>query len=367
LARTMPFVDGGRIALVGGSAGGYAALMVAADAFPLAGIAPFVPPLNLAYTMAYLQHAGKVAGCPESFPSDPEGWQEFSRQLQVPVVCYVQSIVRDLEALLGPWDANADNWHRACPLAVWPLITCPVLLAYSTADVLVPMQQLDARWVQAADLSEFPAGYSFDFEVVLPKLSGASSLAEVIDTEAAETFVVRVSEELPAVWEEVGEDFAAPAIEAPFSEKRQVSLVILDEGPPQPRATHVKRRFRFSDSGFLRWCLSRPLAEEQLTPAKLERLMRRMAGEEADGLLDCRGSEPKTLRRRSSPARERADVLLGLKAYVEAGDRNAERLAAMYGQLPAYLRVLDERGAPFEADVRGNLRRALGALGLGEA
>ena len=366
LARLLPFVDPAKIALVGGSAGGYASLMVAADAFPLAGIVPFVPPLNLAYTMAYLHHAAEVSGCPASLPTTPEEWAELLPKLPVPVVCQVQSIVRDLEALLGPYGENAENWHRASPLAVWSLLTCPILLAYSTADVLVPIQQMDAQYVQRAAADEFPPGYSFDFEVVLPRRARPDTLAEVIDRDRAATFVVPVPETVPAVWEEPAGGAEPFSIESPFSGDKPVSLVILDEGPPHPRATHTKRRLDVSHLAFLRHCFSRPIAPEALTRAKLARLMQRFVGQEPDGLLDCRASQPQPLRRRSSPVREKADVLVGLRTYVESGvgQANAQRLAVLYAALPEPLRALDEPGRPFEADVRGNVRRAIEQCGL---
>src|SRR6185437_1765661 len=53
IVRALPFVDDAKVVIVGGSAGGYITLMLAAETFPLAGAAADVPPMNWGYTGAY--------------------------------------------------------------------------------------------------------------------------------------------------------------------------------------------------------------------------------------------------------------------------------------------------------------------------
>ena len=49
-----------------------------------------------------------------------------------------------------------ENWFAHSPIAHVPTITCPVSVYWTTADMLVPMNQIGARWVQPFREVEVP-------------------------------------------------------------------------------------------------------------------------------------------------------------------------------------------------------------------
>ena len=50
------------------------------------------------------------------------------------------------------------TWFADSPIAQVPTITCPVSVYWSTADMLVPINQVGNAWVQPFDKSKFPKG-----------------------------------------------------------------------------------------------------------------------------------------------------------------------------------------------------------------
>ena len=95
----------------------------------------------------------------------------------------------------------------------------------------------------------------------------------------------------------------APASrECPVSSDRPWSIVIIDEGPPEPGLGHRKFEFQLTRDRFLELATSGKIAARQLTATKLERLMDRYAGKEW---------LPSRLKHLDVPESERADVLRG--------------------------------------------------------
>ncbi len=64
IVRSLAFVDDRHVIIVGGSAGGYMTLLLAAETFPLAGAASDVPPVNWGYNAAYFFDADGQGGTP---------------------------------------------------------------------------------------------------------------------------------------------------------------------------------------------------------------------------------------------------------------------------------------------------------------
>jgi hypothetical protein len=125
-----------------------------------------------------------------------------------------------------------------------------------------------------------------------------------------------------------------PAVDLPISATKQWSIAILDEGPPEPQVGHTKYAVSWKRDKFFDRCVNAKIAPDQLTPAKLERLMDRYAGKEW---------LPTPLKHLDEPASEKADVVRGLKTYVASGAENAKHFAELYEKLPADRRVLEER------------------------
>ena len=351
--RRMPFVDAQRIALVGGSAGGYVTLMVASQAFPVAAAAALAPLVSMPYNVEFFARNMAAARCGAK---DDKGNDASC----VPVFCSIAEAITGFAAFLGPLGETWRAWLRNSPVGVMNLVTCPVLATFSTADTLVPVNQVSDGFAIRPGKGIFPEGFEFARRAVVAMPPARRTFMQGAGGRAR-AFRVTVPDTLTKFWE-MGEVGAAPAddrVPCMFSRSQRFSILILDEGAPDPRLGHFKYCFRYTAVPFLRHCFGRkaPLAPEQLTLRRLELLMRRFRGEEPDALVGCAepGRPRSLLTRRNTIAREKADVVAGLRAYCESGEAHHKRLKALYRRLPASLRALDAGAARFDEDVIGGL------------
>jgi dienelactone hydrolase len=351
--RQMPFVDQQRIGLLGASAGGYMTLMVASEAFPVTAAVAIAPIVSVPYEVEYFAKNITPARCGAK---DEQGKGASS----VPVFCLVAEAVKGFAAFLGPLRKRWRAWLRDSPVGVMSIVTSPVLAAFSTSDVLVPMDQVSDRFVIRAGDGVFPDGFEFDRRALVRAASAGTTFMQAVGRRA-QVFVTKVPESLTPSWEQTDPEPSSVAHELPckFSTGQPISVVILDEGAPDPRVGHFKYRFRYSVVPFFRSWFRRktPLAPEQLTLRKLELLMRRFCGEDYEPMTGFRkpAGLAESLTRRNRASREKADVIAGLRAYCESGRAHRERLRALYRRLPASLRALNAGSARFDADVMGGL------------
>ena len=143
IARALPFIDDARVVIGGGSAGGYLTLMLAAETFPLAGAAADVPPVNWGYNAAFFLQSNRWKGT-----TDPQTVKET-----LPVFA-VASIAENAKTVFGN-DPNDPIWFRNSPLSQLDTITCPVITYWSTADMLVPIDQIGSHWVRPLSTGGF--------------------------------------------------------------------------------------------------------------------------------------------------------------------------------------------------------------------
>jgi len=356
-ARAMPFVDPKRIALTGNSAGGYMTLMAASEMFPIVAAMPHVPLVNTAYNTAFALENARIAECGST---DAEGKNASA----VPVFCSVIQMVRAAARPIGDPNRQAANFIRNAPVGVVDLITCPVSAEFSTADTLVPINQVDARYARPTPPS-FPEGFSFDMDKLVKHPAARLTLLQALKDRSVAVLRVRLPHALKPMWELTPpvDPRETPRISFPFSARTDFSVCVIDEGAPDPRLGHLKHNFRFSGLSFAKhWASkSRPLKAEQLTAVKLAVLMRRFLGENFEGVKNYHSATGKVaaMNRRNRPSKERLDVILGLRAYCATDPRYSARLAQLYARLAPELRALDARKrrmiARFENDISGGL------------
>lgn len=355
-ARAMPWVDGKRIALTGGSAGGYITLMTASEMFPIVAAVPHVPLINLAYNGAYITRNMGPAECGKT---DAEG-KDASL---VPVLCFIAEGITASGLAMGDVSREGANWLANSPIGVLDLITCPVQMDSSTADTLVPIQQIGPDLAYPMPES-FPKGFTFDMDKLLPDPATRITFLQTLRPERAEVF--RVTSPLTPQPASAGAPAPSPATKLvfPFSKTADFSVIILDEGPPDPKIGHLKYGGVWTAAVFMKYWMDQPapIAARQLTAAKLEMLMRRFLNENFEGVKNFRGgsgNEITLMHRRNRRSRERLDVILGLRAYCDADPAYAARLSQLYSRLAPELRVLDAgkggRAARFQDDVTGGL------------
>ena len=311
IVRSFPFVDDGKVLVGGGSAGGYMTLMLAAETFPLAGTAPDVAPMNWGYNGAYFfTQYDKVLAA-----------RDAKQGRDVPYLAAVTPMLEGAKQLYGT-DYGDLTWFHHSPLSHLPTITCPVSAVWSTADVLVPMQQIGPKWVHPFDPKAFPEGFTMDPVRLVGTREGRLCLTDLLADDDYQLFTVMVP------------DTTTPAepIELPVSGRKRWSVTILDEGPPGHVVGHFKHNLAISREQFFRQTLDAKIAASQLTASKLERLMDRYAHVE---WLQTK------LKHLDYPDSERSDVLRGLRTYVNASAENAKTFARLYEHLPAPKQVLE--------------------------
>jgi hypothetical protein len=324
LVRGARFADPAKIVYGGGSAGGYAALLVAAEAFPVAATVANVPVVNLAYEGAYC-----MTTCPRILADPPVEYPLMA----VLMAGFVQLIEEGWARGYGT-DVSAPAWFDHSPVAHLDRITGPVAACFSTADFLVPIEQVGAA-VAAGTLADLPAGVVMAVDDLTSDPRAAIRLLDALG-DAAELRVVGV----PAGAKEARMDqldltMSTPQVPLPVpsrtSGRRQWLVTVVDEGPTVLGIGHTRHAFEPDFEAFIDHQLGEGIAVEQLTPAKLRQLVDRWSGTEwlADGFHHL-----------DRPAAERADVERGLHQYCDRSSAHAEHFARLYRQLPEARRAL---------------------------
>ena len=324
LARSFRFIDDARVIIAGGSAGGYITLMLAAETFPLAGAAPEVPPVNWGYNAAFFLQREQGDG------------RKIANSPQTPVFDVIVPIVQSATKVYGDQPGD-ETYFRHSPVSQLETITCPVSVYWSTADMLVPIDQVGKAWVRPFDSSRFPKQFTFSPEVLTSTSAGQQRFIDLLDNKDYDLATFSESD-LKSL---VGKGIA----DLPVSETKQWSISILDEGEPEPQLGHVKYSIPWSNRKFIARVLEQKIAVNQLRAKKLERLMDRYAGREW---------LPTKLVHLDQPASERADVVRGLKTYCRISRDHAKHFAEIYSGLSADRKVLPAELVRELASTSGN-------------
>ncbi len=347
--RALPCIDPLRVSIQGGSAGGWMTLMLTADAFPLVWSAPAVPPIHWGYNAAYISDQRGLAEPPAGSQVSP-----------LPVLRQVVGIADQARNTFGmTWDS--PTFLANSPLAHLDTITAPVQVTFSTADMLVPIDQVGRQLVWPREAGSFPPAFSTQVANRFPAVHGNRTLLPALPRGSYKVFVIPAPPGL-ALAKPGAPAPAAPAkpVAVPFSSEHVWSIAILDEGPCEPWVGHFKYNWPLDQEPFKKQAEARGVRPEQLTPLKLQRLMMRLLGEEWRPFKIRPGNQGPELPgvTLDYPEAERRDVLLGLTAFA-AEDARALRLARLYESLPPRLRTLGKSlGDGTAADVRRRLARS---------
>ena len=124
-------------------------LLLAAETFPLAGAAPDVPPVNWGYNGGVFLQATRKAG--------PAG----GTAAKMPALFGVGTLLKPLADCATARITTTRPGSPTHPSPRCRPSRCPVSVYFSTtADVLVPINQVGARWVQPFEKSQFPDGFN---------------------------------------------------------------------------------------------------------------------------------------------------------------------------------------------------------------
>lgn len=351
-ARALPFVDDSRVMIQGGSAGGYTTLMLEAESFPLVCAIPLVPPVNWGYNAAYMFHNRRYS------TAEPKG----AGHPAMPVLAAVTPIADASAKTLGT-DTDADSYLMSSPISQLDTITAPTEAVWSTGDMLVPINQVGAQFVRGLKPGDFPAGFTMSIDELMQRPQTRKTLLDLLPKSAYEAFVVPVPPKAPVLDLEKPPEGPMVQLTLPFSKTRTWSIVVVDEGQVEPDAGHMRHAFMPVTEPFLEWALARGIQPEQLTEAKLTRLMMRLAGKEwrPFTIKPAGATAPIAAVRLDFPAAERQDVLRGLIAF--AGKPGcAQRLAECYDKLSDDLKLLGPSLGHTPGEITATLARALGGV-----
>jgi len=321
LVRSLPFVDPARVVYAGGSAGGYSALMAAAEAFPAAAAVPVVPPTNLAYMGAkwatnYARLAGTGAA---SLP-----WLEGLR----PAVQAWYDVFGE--------DLDAPGWLGHSPVAHVDRVTCPVAAFFSMADGLVPIDQVDQALAKPIVTAQ-PGNLELRAEALTDAAAAHVRLLDVLGDRADVHMMTIPDEYGPMTDADLTMLTERPPLALPDVQPvaGRWALAVADEGEPVWVVSHYKHSYEPDMEGFVQRALAEEkVSVEQLTAPKLAQLLDRYAGRQwlAPGFAQL-----------DRPEAERADVELGLRRYCGESAEHAARFAALYDEVEPSNRVLPEQ------------------------
>ncbi len=329
-ARGLSWVDPLRVGIQGGSAGGWMALLLTAESFPVLWSTPDVPPIHWGYNAGYLRANLDIAATPPGSTT--------------PVMPYLYGVAQIADPSMKGLGTRFDSPSALAvsPLAHMDTITAPVQTYFSTADVLVPLNQVSHSLVKRRISANIPADYNPDMLDCYAAVHGNRTLLDVLPRRAYELFTVAVPTGLGRV-PPVGKAGTGKSgtIVLPFSKRKTWSIAIVDEGAPDAECAHTKYQWGADHEPFIHWAEAQGISEDQLTAPKLERLMKRLLGEPWRK-MEMKTPGSKTVTRRELmdfPAAERTDVLRGLKAFA-LEDGRAAHLGQLYIRLPKKLKVL---------------------------
>ncbi len=319
--RRLPFIDRTRLHIDGGSQGGYMALAMASEIFPVAATTADCPVVNWAYNFAYFEANRAISGAPNPDP----------KACPLPIMAGVLFLGDMTYTHFGD-DLSDETWYHVSPLSYLDRISGPVLVTAATGDMLVPHEQFTRRYPRPVDPERFPEGYTRDFDAVTACAPARKTIEEALPADRLAIQVVPLPEEAQEIsianltGDEPMPD-SPPYLDRPWSKDHQWTLLLIDEGPAAPQAGHFTHRWDTLPLAFTDHYRTAPPSPDILNPGKLDRLMQRYAGELEDRARLKSGAPAM---RRNFAALDRLDVLTGLLDYAELGADHAARLTELY-------------------------------------
>lgn len=310
--RSLDWIDDSKVVIAGGSAAGHMSLMLAAETFPVAAVVVDCAPVNLPYNMAYFTMVRRL--------NDPKILATNATQ-----------IAHDAIQLLGE-DPLAPEFAEHAVISHLQRITCPVSGSHSSADMLVPAEQLSRRFETEFDRGLFPQGYERVPERLTSDVRAHTRLDDLLPPDSLE-FVVQPPPPADRVVIDLVWDGARVAeLEAPVGSK-QWTVLVIDEGPPEPDLGHLKHAVVVSRHAFLEKWVCGAIPAGQLTREKLRTLMMR-----AGGIEWISASIPHLDR----PDQERKDVIRGLKLFIAYSAENRSAFESLVQGITGDLRAVAE-------------------------
>ncbi len=246
--RHMDEFDNQRIAIVGGSAGGYTTLMLSALQMGNCASIATAPIANVYFNFyQYFQMAQR---------DDAPFFLKLVRDSFTPILDNFP-------------DANdTERWEAFSAVGLANCYSSPFVITHVTSDILVPIDQITRAFTYAHEGDSMPEGFSTRLPEENPGVLGHSLVDELpVELTNVEHIIIDDPNENSGM---------------PYDEEKLFNILIYDDGPTQSYGSHraTSGTGIIDDVPYLKAMFERGLAQnEVLTSGKLLLLMERYMGE----------------------------------------------------------------------------------------
>lgn len=251
--RNMNGIDKHRIAIVGGSAGGYMSLML--SQLHMGTVATIAnSPISNMYFNAHIY-----------FPKcDEVNRNSGLFSFKMPVQGMISKSFQPINDIIT--NDNDPLWESLSPVSMAKAFSSPVVINHNTADILVPVDQITKKFTYEDNDGTLPKGFNARLEDNYPGIL-SYSLEELVDQN--EVSVNKYEFENNVV-----------AGEMPYSEKL-LTINVIDDGPISAKGSHSAPNTTggYDTMPYLMDMMDKSLRNtEKLVPEKLLLLLERYAG-----------------------------------------------------------------------------------------
>ncbi|MEN8157186.1 MAG: prolyl oligopeptidase family serine peptidase [Bacteroidota bacterium] len=322
--RRLPFTDLSRLVIGGGSAGGYMALAMGSEFFPLAAVTSELPLLNWSYGVNYLLSNQVSSDC-----YNPE-----LEQRPLPVLGIIAPWADIAMELFGE-DLTAKTWYHHSTISYTGRITAPTLVTASTADMLCTIGMFTTREFFQMDTLDFPGDYVRDFDsLTLVPEARITLEGSIPEQDLAIHFLEVAKDQHQYTLDDLKIFSGAPLkaktpkeVDLPWTPNKPWNLAIANEGAPLPYNGHTRYVWNTFPRSFISHHLSREIETRQLNAEKLQRLLERYMGQLSVVATLASG---KPANRLNFSHLEQRDVVTGLLEYARTSPAHARRLKELY-------------------------------------
>ena len=253
--RHMNGIDKERIAIVGGSAGGYMSLMLNMLQMGTCASIANSPIANVYYNLYVYFHACDELNKASSFNS-----------ITMPIQMLISKSFRpNLDNFPDVWDA--DRWAALSPVGLAKCISNPVVVNHYTGDILVPVDQITKKYTYSERNKAFPIDFPIEMRSDYPGILSHSLEEEADPDEICVQYYKLENQNVD--------------MEMTASDKL-LTINIFDDGPMNPKGTHTapKTTGNLDTMKFLEEMFEKTLkGTEKAESAKLILMLERYAGE----------------------------------------------------------------------------------------
>ncbi len=231
VVREQPDIDRARIAVTGGSAGGYMALMLSILHLGIRCSVSFSGVTNIPYLMNYFEDAEKF-NAEERKKLTPEESKDFALLIERLPIPVLGAIYGQLSPIMDKMKVNPDEeyWKSLTPSCMTSCFSNPLLFTHVTSDALVPIDQLTSRYCYSELGDTLPANFKYGLSNLVEDEQLRRPLADALPPDDVyEVFV-------PAP-----ENPNAPT-DIPYDVTKKFNIVVYDEGVVEAYAGHNKRK-----------------------------------------------------------------------------------------------------------------------------